>query len=226
MRLPRRSLLLWALPIALAAQGGGSRRAAIATREPENLVESLKRLVRYHDSGAYDADIRRVAAAAHQYLEQRVKQEPAGAKLAAVFDIDETSLSTWKRMTACGFCPIGLQYQLFPDIDLPPIEPVLDLYRFAQSKNVAPIFLTGRPESLRAWTVRTLMAAGYADWAELVMFQPGDKGPASAWKALKRDELMQKGYKIVLSIGDQASDLAGCCAERTFKLPNPFYFVE
>jgi len=29
----------------------------------------------------------------------------------------------------------------------------------------------------------------------------------------------------VLNIGDQASDLAGCCALRVFKLPNPFYLL-
>jgi hypothetical protein len=28
-----------------------------------------------------------------------------------------------------------------------------------------------------------------------------------------------------LNVGDQASDLAGCCSERSFKLPNPFYLV-
>jgi hypothetical protein len=29
-----------------------------------------------------------------------------------------------------------------------------------------------------------------------------------------------------LNIGDQASDLAGCCEDRIFKLPNPFYLVD
>jgi len=219
------ALCLIASTGSLAGQGAAPRRA-IPSREPENLSESIKRLVRYHDSGTYEGDIRRVTAAARQYTEQRVKQKSGDEKLAAVFDVDETSLSTWRRMIACGFCPIGLQYEIYPNVELPAIEPVLDLYRFVQSKGVAPIFLTGRGESLRSWTERTLMSSGYADWAELVMLQPGDQGPARVWKSQMREELTRKGFKIIFTIGDQASDLAGCCAERTFKVPNPFYFVE
>jgi hypothetical protein len=31
--------------------------------------------------------------------------------------------------------------------------------------------------------------------------------------------------KIILCLGDQLSDLAGGYCERTFKLPNPVYFL-
>ena len=34
------------------------------------------------------------------------------------------------------------------------------------------------------------------------------------------------GYLIILNVGDQESDLTGGFADRTFKLPNPFYFIE
>ena len=33
------------------------------------------------------------------------------------------------------------------------------------------------------------------------------------------------GYWIIENMGDQPSDLAGGYAERTFKLPNPFYRI-
>jgi len=33
------------------------------------------------------------------------------------------------------------------------------------------------------------------------------------------------GVTIIVNVGDQESDLAGSHAERTFKVPNPFYFV-
>jgi hypothetical protein len=51
------------------------------------------------------------------------------------------------------------------------------------------------------------------------------KSPARISKPQERHDVERKGYRIVLNIGDQASDLAGCCAEKTFKLPNPFYLV-
>ena len=45
------------------------------------------------------------------------------------------------------------------------------------------------------------------------------------FKAPARRNIAQQGYTIVLTVGDQASDLAGGYAERTFKLPNPVYYL-
>jgi hypothetical protein len=36
---------------------------------------------------------------------------------------------------------------------------------------------------------------------------------------------VDEGYTILLSMGDQRSDLEGGYAERTFKLPNPYYWI-
>jgi len=48
---------------------------------------------------------------------------------------------------------------------------------------------------------------------------------AVEFKAPERRKLTEQGFNIVISIGDQESDLAGGYAERTFKLPNPVYFL-
>ena len=53
----------------------------------------------------------------------------------------------------------------------------------------------------------------------------GNRGPVAVFKPRNRRPIMDN-YKIVLNIGDQASDLAGCCAERAFKLPNPFHRIK
>ena len=47
----------------------------------------------------------------------------------------------------------------------------------------------------------------------------------SDFKAPERRKLTEEGFTILLSIGDQQSDLSGGYAERTFKLPNPVYFL-
>ena len=39
------------------------------------------------------------------------------------------------------------------------------------------------------------------------------------------EEIAERGYTIIFSMGDQDSDLAGGYAERTFKLPNPVYYL-
>lgn len=37
--------------------------------------------------------------------------------------------------------------------------------------------------------------------------------------------LQQSGYRIVVNVGDQRSDLTGGYALKTFKLPNPSYYI-
>jgi predicted secreted acid phosphatase len=99
------------------------------------------------------------------------------------------------------------------------------LFNLAKSKGIAVFFVTGRQEAQRDATVKNLTDVGYAGWVELIMQVNGNKDPARKAKPRNRAAIEGKGYRIVLSIGDQASDLAGCCAERVFKLPNPFYLV-
>jgi hypothetical protein len=45
------------------------------------------------------------------------------------------------------------------------------------------------------------------------------------FKTEVRRKLTAQGYIIVVNIGDQYSDLNGGYAERTYKLPNPFYLI-
>jgi predicted secreted acid phosphatase len=203
--------------------------------EPENHAIVVDRLMRYHDSGEYEREIREVANSARDYLEMRFPGEVRKeAKLAAVFDIDETALSNWDVMAGCGFCSYPTQLQLYKDnlyssAHDPAITAVLELFNFAKAKGIAVFFVTGRPESQREVTVANLHEAGYSGWTDLYM-QPDlpqgpPKPPARVFKPKNRQAITDKGYQIVLNIGDQASDLAGCCAARVFKLPNPFYLL-
>jgi predicted secreted acid phosphatase len=50
--------------------------------------------------------------------------------------------------------------------------------------------------------------------------------PTIEYKSAERRKIVEKGYHIVLSVGDQWSDLLGDPqAEVSVKLPNPFYFL-
>jgi predicted secreted acid phosphatase len=228
MKQALRLLLLMALfSFPLFAQGNSASSHASDWQEPENHVIVVDRLMRYHDYGEYDREIREVANSARDYLDAVVKVAPKQDKLAAVFDIDETSLSNWQAMADCGFCAYPSQLKLSPlTADDPAIVPVLELYNFAKAKGVALFFVTGRPDGQRVMTIANLKKVGYDGWQELVMQPDDNKLPARVFKSADRQAIADKGYRIVLNIGDQASDLAGCCAERVFKLPNPFYLIK
>jgi predicted secreted acid phosphatase len=218
-------LLVYGYASSVCAQS--ALQSTTAGPEPENLADTIDRLVRYHDFGQYDYQIRQVANSARDYLDARVKVKRPDEKLAAVFDIDETALSNWQTMFDCGFCSYPAQLKLYPPpAHDPAIVPVLELFKFAKEKGVAVFFVTGRQEKQRAATERNLTEVGYSDWDGLMMQPDGNKEAASVFKPRNRQQIVAKGYTIVLNIGDQASDLAGCCAERAFKAPNPFYLIK
>jgi hypothetical protein len=88
-------------------------------------------------------------------------------------------------------------------------------------------FITGRPASIPIFGERTeenLTAAGYSGWAGLVL-KPADATGTVAYKSSARGDIEADGYRIVLNVGDQDSDLKGGYADKAYKLPNPFYFI-
>ena len=227
--------LLLAVAVAACTSAAPSAKVQppLAAGAPPNLFDTQREIDGYISSGRYDADVSRVAQEAQAYLEQR-----AGAvvKPAIVLDIDETSLSNWPAYRANGWTrftagecdldkgPCGLRaWQAMATSKA--IPATLDLVRHARSLGVAVFFISGRPPSLRDATERNLRAEGY-EWDGVVLLPDGAAFKSAAdFKTPERRRLAEQGYTILISIGDQESDLAGGFAERTFKLPNPVYFL-
>lgn len=127
--------------------------------------------------------------------------------------------------------------------EAPAIVPTRDLYRRLRCLDAAGastcvrvevFFITGRRQRIVVngetnvqFTLRNLKAAGFDDAAEDHLFLRGDDshGTVVPHKTTARTSIEGQGYTIVANIGDQDSDLAGGHAERTFKLPNPFYWL-
>lgn len=223
------------LALSLTVLAGCAHQAAPVADLP-NLGVVKTQLVAYHDSGAYDRDLARVAGEAGAWVGARAATLPAGSRPALVLDIDETSLSNWPQLKINDF---GYIKAGGCDLDRGPcaapawemmgraavIAPTLELYRQARAAGVAVFFITGRPEAEREATARNLAAAGYEGWAGLVLRAPGAHGSAADYKTAERARIEAQGYTIIANMGDQDSDLAGGHAERTFKLANPFYFI-
>ena len=143
-----------------------------------------------------------------------------------MFDIDETTLSNWTYEDQYDFGYNSKSWNEWVEkAEAPALRPTLELYRFARDNGVAVFFITGRPANLQKATEQNLKDAGY-EWTGVIL-QPAGAQFASAvdFKAPERRKLIEQGYTIVLSMGDQQSDLTGGYAERTFKLPNPVYFL-
>lgn len=200
---------------------------APGTREPANLYPLKQEIRAYVDSGRYGDDIARVARSARDWLEERVARRGQGERLAVVLDLDETLLLNWPHMSAMDFGYVPDAWTAWVDkAEAPPIEPVRDFYAAARQAGVEVFFITGRRERDRRGTEKNLRAVGCAEYGALICRPDEVKGPTATFKTAARERLVKEGWVIVANVGDQASDLAGGFAERTFKLPNPFYVTD
>jgi len=220
-------------PVGRLHVAGGQSPAQPSAARPPNLFDVQRQIEEYISSGRYDADAAAVVAEARGWLESRAK---TATKPAIVLDIDETSLSNWPAYRVNGWArivngpcdlqdgPCGLRaYQALGQSKA--IAPTLSLATRARELGVAVFFITGRPFTLQEMTEKNLREQGYA-WTKVILQPEGSKfASAVDFKVPERRKLTDEGYTIVLSMGDQDSDLAGGYAERTFKLPNPVYFI-
>lgn len=199
--------------------------AAPPSREPANLDVLKHEITAYVDTGKYHDDIVAVAAEATAWLERRAAQ--GGVRLTVVFDLDETLISNWSHMKQMGFGYVPAAWTAWVQSGgAPAIEPVKEVYRTARRLGIDVVFLTGRSESDRGGTEKNLRAIGCGDYAALLCQPDLTKESTGKFKAATRARLEAEGRVIIANIGDQDSDLAGGHAEKTFKLPNPFYVTK
>lgn len=149
--------------------------------------------------------------------------------LALVLDIDETTLSNYEEMEKAGFAYDVKTFNAWVEsAQAPAIAGTLRLFNEAKRLGVSVFFLTGRGEGQRVATERNLHADGFDGWQELILRQEGQGSlTALAFKSAGRREIVAKGYRIVLNVGDQWSDLRGDPeAEYSVKYPDPYYFLK
>jgi predicted secreted acid phosphatase len=211
----RRLLLLITVCLAPAFAG------ATATADEPKAPASPGEIREYRESGEWVADTRRTVRRARRVLRRHL-DDP---RPAIVLDVDDTALSTYACMKAAGFD--RAEAECGAERTLPAIPQIRDLYRLARRHDVAVFFVTGRSTHARESTADNLRRAGYRSWRGLRL-RPEDQ-PLSrkdGWKGRVRRAIERRGYRIVVNIGDQRSDLDGGHALRSFKLPNPMYVIE
>jgi acid phosphatase len=197
-------------------------------------VNALKAELRqYHacscPCGCYAKDLDLEADRAINFLRKRATHKRAGEKPALVLDIDETTLSNWAEMDAANFEYSSREFNAWVEsAQAPAIPGTLRLYHEARKLGVAVFFLTGRPESQRAATETNLRLRGFDGWEKLILRSPEESGESALeFKSSERKKIAAEGFRIVLNVGDQWSDLRGAAeAEYSVKYPDPFYFLK
>lgn len=197
-----------------------------------NLDSLKKELRQYHDCtctcGCFARDQDVQADHAIAFLRQRAAHRRAQEKLALILDIDETTLSNYQEELGADFAYNKPVFDAWVETaQAAAIPGTLRLYKEAQRLDVSILFITGRDEKQRAATERNLRAQGFDHWQELAM-RPADHGSQTIgeFKQAARSQMISKGYKLALNVGDQWSDLKGKPeAEFSVKYPDPYYFI-
>jgi predicted secreted acid phosphatase len=206
-----------ALIAMLASAGQGA--TALAGEPPA--PASPEAIVAYHDSGEWSADTTRAANRAARVVRRRADDF---ARPAMVLDVDDTSLSSYECLKAVDFDRSAVDCA--DGGDLPAVPQTLELYRFARERGVTVFFITGRREEARSVTRSNLREAGYTGRLRLRL-RPDDQPRRlrDGWKARTRRAIQRRGFRIIVNVGDQHSDLDGGRALRRVKLPNPMYVI-
>ncbi|MBM6401293.1 HAD family acid phosphatase [Phycicoccus sonneratiae] len=174
---------------------------------------------------------------------------------AIVLDVDDTSLTTWNYEIASNWAyNPSTNGQYVTDQKFPATPGMVEMATRAAKEGYAVFFLTGRPTSQEAATLGNLTSDGvgvdagypaptqlrngedglftkpdvaaYPDYLQKACAaDPGGKCTTIHYKSATRAHIESLGYDIVANFGDQYSDLKGGYADRTFKLPNPNYYL-
>jgi predicted secreted acid phosphatase len=186
----------------------------------------------------YAKQMKQIVAGAEGYLAAAIRHHHGVGKPAVVFDIDDTLLNTYDYEIAeqFGYTPasnaVWINAAAFPAVFYMP-----QLVSFAASHGYAVFFITGRPQSQTAATIKDLTSAGYAaPQAGHLFLKPPTAPPylhcadpaactTTEYKSGTRKYISSKGYSIVADFGDQYSDLVGGDAGHQVKIPDPMYYI-
>lgn len=190
----------------------------------------------------YARQLADIEAKATSYLASAVKpgHHPGGSttKPAIVLDVDDTSLLTYNYELEVGFNYTPATNQAYLDTkNMPPVFGMDTLANWAAAQDITVFWITGRPESQRADTVRNLTAVGYTPTPDPThLYLKNNANPpayltcaptctTTEYKSATRAHIESLGYTILANFGDQLSDLSGAHAAKSFKLPNPMYYL-
>ena len=186
-----------------------------------------------------------VAREGTQWLAARAKTP----KAAVVLDVDDTTLATWdyELYSNWDYNPSTNATFVLGEA-FPAVPGMVAMVDAAKADGYAIFWITGRPPAQEAATLGNLEHVGYpaptdvttgvdglftkpavADYPPYLQAacagEPGGKCTTIEYKSATRAYIESQGWEIVADVGDQYSDLIGGSADKTFKLPNPNYYL-
>ncbi|PKA59422.1 Acid phosphatase 1 [Apostasia shenzhenica] len=195
-------------------------------------AECTSFVAKYMSSSQYKSDVQRATDEAALFLTSSFSLAGDGRDI-WVFDVDDTLLSTLPFYKSHQFGGSAANRTLLEEWmakeKAPAVEGMLDLYHDIRRRGLTIFLLSSRPEHLRDATDGNLIKAGFHGWARLILRCDEDGSGRSVQKYMseERKKMVNEGYRLWGMAGAQWSSLLGHPkAKRTFKVPNPMYYIE
>ncbi|MDZ4832792.1 MAG: HAD family acid phosphatase [Candidatus Melainabacteria bacterium] len=178
----------------------------------------------YSQSNEFKKLFSSAVADGRKACDQYLKDHPGASDMCIVSDLDETLLDNREHFSSIQKFDWDKFVDWVNEAKAPSLKPTANLLEWARKKGFAIFFVTGRPEELRSATIKNLVKNGIA-YDGLYLRPKDDKRSAIEIKTAYRKQIEDMGFKVVVNIGDQVSDLVGGYAVDCEKLPNKIYFI-
>lgn len=191
---------------------------------PENLQTAKLHVIAYYESGCFQKEMSRVVDRALSLFRRLGHPDSQDV---IIFDVDETVLSEYCNFKSIQFGYIPkLSHEWVLAARAPALPEVKRLYDFLVEQGYHIIFLTGRQHDEYKATRKNLILRGFSTFDRLIV-RAADQSRLSAveYKSSARKKLVDEGYHIIGSVGDQWSDMEGGNSGIFIKIPNYAYMI-
>eukprot|EP01128_Nolandella_sp_AFSM9_P008950 TRINITY_DN5596_c0_g1_i1.p1 TRINITY_DN5596_c0_g1~~TRINITY_DN5596_c0_g1_i1.p1 ORF type:complete len:265 (-),score=62.91 TRINITY_DN5596_c0_g1_i1:164-934(-) len=195
---------------------------------PVNLAVAKSAIKAYRSGGEYVSDMSLLTAKWMDHFVNLPALEPNSTKT-VIFDIDDTVLSSYDEMLRIDFGYIAkLSDDYQRGANMTAIPQTKHLYEKLIKLGYQVVYITGRKDFMRPFTITNLEREGLSTYTELYLrSEEWYHATAQEFKTHIRTMLVQeKGYDIVGSMGDQWSDISGAYTGYQMKVINHCYFIE
>ena len=235
------------VPAALAsAPDKGSHPGYTGSHEPPNIDLVRQQIYAFYgdpgktgtasEDSAYGHKMMRIERRISNLLKARQDANYHGSTPTLLLDVDDTSLLTYNYEIYSNFAyDPATNAEFVLGEKFPATFGMVDVVNKAKAMGYDVVYLTGRPASQQDATIGNLTKVGYP--APDAIYTRDKANPPAylsscaptcttiQYKSLTRKHINATGNHIVANAGDQFSDLTGGFADRTFKLPNPMYYL-
>ncbi len=189
--------------------------------KPVNLSVARESVKEYYESGKFDEELDNVIREAKDKFSKVEFTENS----VVIFDVDETALNNYEVSKEMGYGYVyEMVYEWTQDAKVPAFPQVKELFNYLISKGSKTIFLTARRDDEYDATYENLTNQGYTGFDTLLTKSKNEYEMKSLeFKSSKRVELIELGYEIIGTVGDQWSDLEGPHHGIQIKIPNYLY---